>query len=131
MDLPGPRPAGGGPGVKGRGLRPGGLGSGTGGGCLVAGQRGRVERGWFDGPAGLDAGGLAAPERALADRVQDKTVSEARAEVLKAAAAAGEAEREIFAAAADVFGDMQVGAGSHPVLIGAVATLADEAAPGH
>ena len=58
----------------------------------------------------------------------DKTASEARAEVLKAAAAAGRAEREIFAAAADVFGDMQMGAGSHHVLIGGVANLADEAA---
>jgi heat-inducible transcriptional repressor len=55
-------------------------------------------------------------------------VTEARAEALKAAAGAGEAERMIFAAAADVFGGMQVGAGSHHVLIGGVANLADEAA---
>jgi heat-inducible transcriptional repressor len=87
-----------------------------------------VDKAMIDRPAELDAEGLAALERALADRVQDKTVSEARAEVLKAAAAAGRAEREIFAAAADVFGDMQMGAGSHHVLIGGVANLADEAA---
>jgi len=95
---------------------------------LVVGQRGRVDKAMIDRPAELDAEGLAALERALADRVQDKTASEARAEVLKAAAAAGRAEREIFAAAADVFGDMQMGAGSHHVLIGGVANLADEAA---
>jgi heat-inducible transcriptional repressor len=94
---------------------------------LVVGQRGRVDKAMIDRPAELDAEGLAALERELADRVQDKTVSEARAEVLKAAAAAGQAEREIFAAAADVFGDMQ-GGGSHHVLIGGVANLADEAA---
>ena len=95
---------------------------------LVVGQRGQVDKVMIDRPDELDAEALAALERSLADRVRDKTVSEARAEALKAAAGAGEAERRIFAAAADVFGDMQVGGGSHHVLIGGVANLADEAA---
>ena len=82
----------------------------------------------IDRPDELDAEALATLERSLADRVRDKTVSEARAEALKAAAGASEAERRIFAAAADVFGDMQGGGGSHHVLIGGVANLADEAA---
>jgi heat-inducible transcriptional repressor len=95
---------------------------------LVVGQRGAVDKAMINRPAELDAKGLAALERALTDRVQDKTIAEARAEVLKAAAGAGQAEREIFAAAADVFGGMQAGAGVHHVLIGGVANLADEAA---
>jgi heat-inducible transcriptional repressor len=95
---------------------------------LVVGQRGAVDKAMIDRPAELDAEGLASLERALTDRVQDKTIAEARAEVLKAAAGAGQAEREIFAAAADVFGGMQAGAGVHHVLIGGVANLADEAA---
>ena len=95
---------------------------------LVVGERGAVDKAMIDRPAELDAKGLAALERALTDRVQDKTIAEARAEVLKAAAGAGQAEREIFAAAADVFGGMQAGAGVHHVLIGGVANLADEAA---
>jgi heat-inducible transcriptional repressor len=95
---------------------------------LVVGQRGAVDKAMIDRPAELDAEGLAALERALTDRVQDRTIAEARAEVLKAAAGAGQAEREIFAAAADVFGGMQAGAGVHHVLIGGVANLADEAA---
>src|SRR5829696_1017136 len=95
---------------------------------LVVGQRGAVDKAMIDRPAELDAEGLAALERALTDRVQDKTIAEARTEVLKAAAGAGQAEREIFAAAADVFGGMQAGAGVHHVLIGGVANLADEAA---
>jgi heat-inducible transcriptional repressor len=95
---------------------------------LVVGQRGAVDKAMIDRPAELDAKSLAALERALTDRVQDKTIAEARAEVLKAAAGAGQAEREIFAAAADVFGGMQAGAGVHHVLIGGVANLADEAA---
>ncbi len=95
---------------------------------LVVGQRGRIDKAMIDRPASLDAEGLAALERALADRVRDKTVAEARAEVLKAAAGADEAAREIFAAAADVFGGIQGGAGAHHVLVGGVANLADEAA---
>ena len=95
---------------------------------LVVGQRGGVDKVMIDRPDELDADSLAALERSLTDRVRDKTVTEARAEALKAAAGAGEAERRIFTAAADVFGDMQVGAGSHHVLIGGVANLADEAA---
>jgi len=95
---------------------------------LVVGQRGAVDKAMIDRPAELDAEGLAALERTLTDRVQDKTIAEARTEVLKAAAGAGQAEREIFAAAADVFGGMQAGAGVHHVLIGGVANLADEAA---
>jgi heat-inducible transcriptional repressor len=95
---------------------------------LVVGQRGAVDKVMIDRPATLDAEGLVSLERALAERVRDKTIAEARAEVLKAAAGAGEAEKEVFTAAADVFGDMQVGAGPHHVLVGGVANLADEAA---
>ena len=95
---------------------------------LVVGQRGAVDKVMIDRPAELDADALASLERVLTDRVRDKTIAEARAEVLKAAAGAGQAEREVFAAAADVFGDMQVGGGTHHVLIGGVANLADEAA---
>jgi heat-inducible transcriptional repressor len=95
---------------------------------LVVGQRGAVDKVMIDRPAELDADALASLERALTEHVRDKTIAEARAEVLKAAAGAGQAEREVFAAAADVFGDMQVGGGTHHVLIGGVANLADEAA---
>src|SRR5262245_20783704 len=95
---------------------------------LVVGRRGAVDKVMIDRPAELDADALASLERALTDHVRDKTIAEARAEVLKAAAGAGQAEREVFAAAADVFGDMQVGGGTHHVLIGGVANLADEAA---
>src|SRR4029453_13452400 len=104
---------------------------------LVVGQRGKVDKVMIDRPDELDAEALAALERSLADRVRDKTISEARAETLKAAAGASEAERRIFAAAAAVFGDMQAGGGWHhvvlgggspPVLLGGVANLADEAA---
>jgi heat-inducible transcriptional repressor len=95
---------------------------------LVVGQRGAVDKVMIDRPAQLDAEGLVSLERALTDRVRDKTIAEAHAEVLKAAAGAGQAEKEVFTAAAAVFGDMQVGAGTHHVLIGGVANLADEAA---
>ena len=95
---------------------------------LVVGQRGAVDKVMIDRPAQLDAEGLVSLERALTDRVRDKTIAEARAEVLKAAAGAGEAEKEVFTAAADVFGGMQFGAGAHHVLVGGVANLADEAA---
>jgi heat-inducible transcriptional repressor len=95
---------------------------------LVVGQRGRVDKTMIDRPAELDAEALATLERTLADRVHGRSVTEARAEALKAAAGAGGVEREIYAAAADVFGDMQLGAGMHHVLIGGVANLADEAA---
>lgn len=95
---------------------------------LVVGQRGGVDKAMIDRPADLDADGLVALERALTDRVQNKTVAEARAEALKAAAAADATEREVFAVAADVFGGMQIGGGADHVLIGGVANLADEAA---
>jgi heat-inducible transcriptional repressor len=95
---------------------------------LVVGQRGAVDKVMIDRPAQLDAEGLVSLERALTDRVRDKTIAEAHAEVLKAAAGAGQAEKEVFTAAAAVFGDMQVGAGTNHVLIGGVANLADEAA---
>jgi len=95
---------------------------------LVVGQRGRVDKMMLDRPEGLDADGVAVIERALGDRLRGRTVAEARAEALKAAAASSGVEREIFVAAADVFGDMQMGSGAHHVLIGGVANLADEAA---
>ena len=95
---------------------------------LVVGQRGRVDKMMLDRPAGLDADGVALLEHTLGERLRGRTVAEARAEALKAAATASGVEREIFVAAADVFGDMQTGAGAHHVLIGGVANLADEAA---
>jgi heat-inducible transcriptional repressor len=95
---------------------------------LVVGQRGRVDKMMLDRPEGLDADGVAHLESALGERLRGRTVAEARAEALKAAAMASGVEREIFVAAADVFGDMQTGAGAHHVLIGGVANLADEAA---
>jgi len=95
---------------------------------LVVGQRGAVDKVMIDRPAELDAESLVSLERALTDRVRDKTVAEARAEVLKAAAGADRAEKEVFTAAAAMFGDMQLGAGAHHVLVGGVANLADEAA---
>lgn len=95
---------------------------------LVVGQRGRVDKMMLDRPEGLDADGVAHLESALGERLRGRTVAEARAEALKAASTASGVEREIFVAAADVFGDMQTGAGAHHVLIGGVANLADEAA---
>ena len=95
---------------------------------LVVGQRGAVDKVMIDRPAELDAEGLVSLERALTDRVRDKTIAEARAEVLKAAAGAGQVEKEVFTAAADVFGVMQIGPRADHVLVGGVANLADEAA---
>jgi heat-inducible transcriptional repressor len=95
---------------------------------LVVGERGRVDKLVIERPDGLDADGLAALERALADRVHGRDLTEAQTETLKAAAAASSGERAILAAAAELFGEMQVGTGAQHVLIGGVANLADEAA---
>ncbi len=101
----------------------------VGGGVLLlaVGQRGQVDKMMIDRPDGLDADGLAALDRALADRVHGRNLTEARTEALKAAAGASSAERQILAAAAELFGGMQLGTGPH-VVIGGVANLADEAA---
>jgi heat-inducible transcriptional repressor len=95
---------------------------------LVVGERGRVDKLVIERPDGLDAEGLAALERALADRVHGRDLNEAQTETLKAAAAASSGERAILAAAAELFGEMQLGTGAQHVLIGGVANLADEAA---
>ena len=95
---------------------------------LVVGQRGRVDKTLVDRPEDMDAKALASLERRLADRFRGRSVAEARAAALKAAAEAQGTERELLVAAADVFGDLQIGAGTHHVLIGGVANLADEAA---
>jgi heat-inducible transcriptional repressor len=95
---------------------------------LVVGQRGRVDKAMVDRPEGMDAQELASLERRLADRFRGKAVAEARAEALKAAAESRGADRDLLIAAADVFGDLQMGAGAHHVMIGGVANLADEAA---
>ena len=92
---------------------------------LVIGQRGQVDKTMFDRPEGVD---LAELDRTLADTFRGRSVAEARTEALKRAAGATGAERDVFVAASDVFGDMQTGEGTHHVLIGGVANLADEAA---
>jgi heat-inducible transcriptional repressor len=86
---------------------------------LVVGQHGRVDKTIVDRPEGLDAAALESLERRLAD---------ARAEALRSAATAEPSERTLLLAAADLFGDLQAGAGAHHVMIGGVANLADEAA---
>ena len=95
---------------------------------LAVGQRGRVDKALVDRPVDLDGEALASLERRLTDRFRGRTVAEARAVALKSAAETQGAEREVLLAAADVFGDLQTGAGPHHVLIGGVANLADEAA---
>ena len=94
---------------------------------LVIGQHGRVDKTLVDRPEDIDAEGLTALDCRLAEVFRGRSVVEARAEALKAAAVARGAERGVLVAAADVFGDMQVGT-AHHVLIGGVANLADEAA---
>jgi heat-inducible transcriptional repressor len=95
---------------------------------LVIGQRGRVDKVLLDHPGGLDATTLEALDDALTERLRGRTVAEARTEALKAAASANGMDRDLFLAAADLFGDIQTGSGTHHVLIGGVANLADEAA---
>ena len=95
---------------------------------LVIGQHGRVDKALVDRPDDIDAEGLTALDRRLADVFRGRSVVEAHAEALKAAAVAQGTERGVLVAAADVFGDMQLGASAHHVLIGGVANLADEAA---
>ncbi|MGH2636004.1 MAG: heat-inducible transcriptional repressor HrcA [Actinomycetota bacterium] len=95
---------------------------------LVVGQHGRVDKAMVDRPEGLDSDGLAALDRRLTDLFRGKDLAEARIEALKAAATARDLERELLVAASDMFGIMQAGGGTHHVLIGGVANLADEAA---
>ena len=95
---------------------------------LVVGKQGRVDKLVIDRPDGLDAAGLASLERALADKVHGRDLTEAQAETLKAAATASSGERAVLAAAAELFGEMQFGTGAQHVMIGGVANLADEAA---
>jgi heat-inducible transcriptional repressor len=95
---------------------------------LVVGQRGRVDKAMVDRPEGLKEPSLATLERQLADRFRGRSVAEAHIEALKAAAQARDVERDLLLAAADVFADLQAGAGTHHVVIGGVANLADEAA---
>jgi heat-inducible transcriptional repressor len=95
---------------------------------LAIGQHGRVDKTLFDRPEGVDPDGLAALDRRLAEIFRGRTVADARAEALKAAATARGTERLVLVAASDVFGEMQAGGGVHHVLIGGVANLADEAA---
>jgi len=95
---------------------------------LVVGKQGRVDKLMIDRPDGLDAAGLASLERALADKVHGRDLTEAQTETLKAAAAASSGERVVLAAAAELFGEMQFGTGAQHVMIGGVANLADEAA---
>jgi heat-inducible transcriptional repressor len=95
---------------------------------LAIGQHGRVDRSLLDRPDGLDGEDLDALDRRLAEIFRGRTVAEARTEALKATATARGAERSVLAAASDVFGEMQSGGGTHHVLIGGVANLADEAA---
>jgi heat-inducible transcriptional repressor len=95
---------------------------------LIVGQQGRVDKLMIERPDDLDAEGLATLDRALADKFHGRDLGEAQTEALKAAAGAGKAERAILAAAAELFGDMQLGAGAQHVMIGGVANLADEAA---
>ncbi len=95
---------------------------------LVIGQRGRVDKVLLDRLDGLDAPALEALDSALAKRLRGRTVIEARTEALKAAGTASGIDRDLFLAAADLFGDIQTGSGAHHVLIGGVANLADEAA---
>jgi heat-inducible transcriptional repressor len=95
---------------------------------LVIGQHGRVDKAMLDRPEGLDAEGLGRLDRRLTDLFRGKDLAEARTEALKAAATARDLERSLLVAASDMFGGMQTGAGSHHVLIGGVANLADEAA---
>src|SRR6187455_2384212 len=93
---------------------------------LVIGQRGQVDKTMFDRPEGVED--LAELDRTISDAFRGRSIADARTEALKRAAEADSAQRQVFVAASDVFGDMQTGEGAHHVLIGGVANLADEAA---
>jgi heat-inducible transcriptional repressor len=95
---------------------------------LVIGQQGRVDRTMVDRPRDLDTETLHRMDRKLGAAFRGRSVLDAHAEALKLAATAQGLERALLVAAADTFGDLQVGAGAHHVLIGGVANLADEAA---
>jgi heat-inducible transcriptional repressor len=95
---------------------------------LVIGQQGRVHKDLIDRPEDLEAEELARLERRLGTAFKGKSVPDARAEALKLAATARGLEHAVLIAAADTFGGLQTGAGTHHVLIGGVANLADEAA---
>jgi heat-inducible transcriptional repressor len=95
---------------------------------LVIGQHGRVDKAIVDRPEGLDSDGLATLDRKLSDVFRGKNAAEAQTEALKSAATASAGERTVFLAAADTFANMQMGAGTHHVVVGGVANLADEAA---
>ncbi len=95
---------------------------------LVIGQHGRVDKAIVDRPERLDSEGLAALDRKLADVFRGKNAAEAQTEALKSAATSPVGERPVFLAAADTFANMQMGAGTHHVVVGGVANLADEAA---
>jgi heat-inducible transcriptional repressor len=95
---------------------------------LVIGQQGRVDKAMFDRPEELDAEMLSSLDRRLAIAFRGRAVADARAEALKLAADAPGIERDLLVAAADSLGDLQAGTGTHHVLIGGVANLADEAA---
>jgi heat-inducible transcriptional repressor len=95
---------------------------------LVIGQHGRVDKTIVDRPEGLDPEGLAALDRRLADAFRGRNAAEAQTEALKAAATASSGERPLFLSAADTFANMQIGTGTHHVVVGGVANLADEAA---
>jgi heat-inducible transcriptional repressor len=95
---------------------------------LVIGQHGRVDKTIIDRPERLGSEELAALDRRLADVFRGKNAAEAQTEALKSAAAAPAGERPMFLAAAETFANMQMGAGTHHVVVGGVANLADEAA---
>jgi heat-inducible transcriptional repressor len=95
---------------------------------LVIGQHGRVDKALVDRPDALETGEIEALDERLARVFRGRSVVEARTEALKEAAAARGIDRSILLAASDVFGEMQLGGGTHHVLIGGVANLADEAA---
>ena len=95
---------------------------------LVIGQHGRVDKTLIDRPDALESEEIDALDGRLAAVFRGRSVVEARTEALKEAAIAQGIDRSILLAASDVFGDMQLGGGTHHVLIGGVANLADEAA---
>jgi heat-inducible transcriptional repressor len=95
---------------------------------LVIGQHGGIDKTIVDRPEGLDTKELAALDRKLADVFRGRNAAEAQTEALKSAAEGPESERPLFLAAADTFANMQMSAGTHHVVVGGVANLADEAA---
>jgi heat-inducible transcriptional repressor len=101
---------------------------GTGVMVLIVGQHGGVRKAIVDRPRDLDPRTLEGIEDRLATALRGRSLADSHAHVLKLAAQAADAERDVLIAVADALGDMQEEMRGMHVVVGGVANLADEAA---